>query len=66
MPIPQLLNELHAHEFYVAGSHAFKAGVTLEQGVSNVGRNNNGDVDYDFLRGRLAGATLEQLRPTDG
>jgi hypothetical protein len=36
---------------YVTGSHAFKAGFQLEQGIRNTGTNTNGDVTYRFLNG---------------
>jgi hypothetical protein len=36
---------------YVTGSHAFKAGVQIQQHVNNVVRVANSDVNYIFLRG---------------
>jgi hypothetical protein len=36
---------------YVTGSHSFKAGVHIQQGVANRGTEIHGDVNYAFLRG---------------
>ena len=36
---------------YVTGSHVFKAGMTMDEGISNVQNEINGDVDYELLRG---------------
>lgn len=43
---------------YVTGSHAFKGGVQVEQGVTNVEREVHGDVDYGFLSGAPNRVTL--------
>jgi hypothetical protein len=53
---------------YVTGSHAFKGGFQLEQGVSNVGITRNGDIDYGLLKTvpnritQFATPYLEKLR----
>jgi len=36
---------------YVTGSHVFKAGMTMDEGISNIQNEINGDVDYELLRG---------------
>ncbi|MQA31171.1 MAG: hypothetical protein GEU82_15280 [Luteitalea sp.] len=36
---------------YVTGSHTFKSGVQVQQGVVNTGTDVNGDVNYTFLNG---------------
>jgi hypothetical protein len=36
---------------YVTGSHAFKVGLMFEGGFSKIYTENNGNVDYQFLRG---------------
>ena len=36
---------------YVTGSHAFKVGIQIEQGVNNRGHDVHGDVNYTFLNG---------------
>ena len=36
---------------YVTGSHAFKGGVQLDEGITNVNQVRHGDVNYFFLRG---------------
>jgi Carboxypeptidase regulatory-like domain len=36
---------------YVTGSHAFKIGVQMEQGINNQDQQVHGDVNYIFLRG---------------
>jgi hypothetical protein len=44
----------HAQRFsasYVTGSHAFKGGVQLEEGIENMEQDVHGDVNYFFLRG---------------
>jgi hypothetical protein len=42
---------------YVTGSHAFKAGVQLYEGIQNLGYYVNEDVNYSFLRGVPVGIT---------
>ena len=36
---------------YVTGSHVFKTGITVDEGISNIWNEINGDVDYELLRG---------------
>jgi hypothetical protein len=36
---------------YVTGSHAFKGGAQIEEGIYDIDRQVNGDVTYTFLRG---------------
>ena len=42
---------------YTTGSHAFKAGIQLEQGINNQDLQVHGDVNYTFLRGVPASIT---------
>jgi hypothetical protein len=42
---------------YTTGSHAFKTGVQLEQGINNQDLQVHGDVNYTFLRGVPASIT---------
>lgn len=53
---------------YVTGTHAYKVGFQLEQGVSNVGTTRYGDINYGLLNGvpnritQFASPYLEKLR----